>query len=357
MAEYLMFLGTQVRANGRTPSLFSYRFDDETGQAVQLAAQGGIDNPTWVAVDAARRRLYAASEVGEWNEGTVSAYAFDPATGALAYINKQSTLGSTTCHLGLSPDGRFMACANYAVISPDERPDQSTALYALGDGELPPAIGRARQAGTGPNARRQERSHGHCALFSPDSRLLWVADLGLDRLCAYAVGPEGLAATPDRDVLFEGGRGPRHAAFHPDGRTIYVVHELRAGVSVCAFDGERARHVETLDMAYPGPVDPAALQVSPDGRHVYASVRTAGEIVGFAVGDDRRLREIGRWPCSGKTPRDARLSPSGRHLLVANQDAGTVVVFRRESESGELSLLHQEIRAERPMCVAFCAAP
>ena len=189
MAEYLMFVGTQVRANGKAASLFSYRFDDETGEATPLDAIGGIDNPTWVAVDARRHRLYAASEVGEWNEGTVSAYDFDAATGAFRYINKQSTLGSTTCHLGLSPDGRFMAAANYAVISPDERPDQSAALYALGNGELPPAIGRARQVGTGPNTRRQDRSHGHCALFSPDSRILWVADLGLDKLCAYAVSP------------------------------------------------------------------------------------------------------------------------------------------------------------------------
>ena len=353
MADYLMFLGTQVRANGKTPSLFSYRFDDDTGKATPLAAQGGIDNPTWVAVDAHRPRLYAASEVGEWNEGTVSAYDFDAATGALRYVNKQSSLGSTTCHLGLSPDGRFLACANYAVISPDERPDQSSALYVLGAGELPPAIGRARQTGTGPNAQRQERSHGHCALFSPNSRILWVADLGLDRLCAYTVDGAGLRATPDRDVVFEGGRGPRHAAFHPDGKTIFVVHELRAGVSVCAFDGARATHVETVDMAYPGPVDPAALQVSPDGRHVYASVRTAGEIVGFAVGEDRRLIEIGRWACGGKTPRDARLSPSGRHLLVANQDAGRVTVFRRDPLSGALIPTGEEIRAERPMCVAF----
>jgi len=353
VAEYLMFVGTQVRANGKAASLFSYRFDDETGEATPLDAIGGIDNPTWVAVDARRHRLYAASEVGEWNEGTVSAYDFDPATGRLSYISKQPTLGSTTCHLGVSPDGRFLAAANYAVIPPAQRPDQSAALFALGDGELAPAIGRARQTGTGPNARRQERSHGHCALFSPDSSILWVADLGLDRLCAYAASADGLKPMPELDLVFEGGRGPRHAAFHPDGRTIFVVHELRAGVTVCRFDGRRVEVGETVEMVYPEPVDPAAIQVSADGRHVYASVRSAGEIVGFAVGEDRSLKEIGRWASGGKTPRDARLSPSGRHLLVANQDAGTVAVFGRDAASGELSRVSDALRLERPMCVAF----
>jgi 6-phosphogluconolactonase len=354
--DYLTFIGTQVRASGSTPSLFSYRFDEATGLLSPLDAKGGIDNPTWVAVDAPRHRLYAASEVGEWNEGTVSAYDFDPATGRLSYVNKQPTLGSTTCHLGVSPDGRFMACANYAVLSPDERPDQSTALYALGRGELAPPIGRARQTGSGPNARRQERSHGHCALFSPDSRWLWIADLGLDRLCAYAVGAEGLTPTPALDVVFETGRGPRHAAFHPDGETIFVVHELRAGVSTCRFDGRRVEVVETVDMVYPQPVDPAAIQVSPDGRHVYASVRSSGEIVGFAVAEDRRLNEIGRWPAGGRTPRDARLTASGRHLLVANQDAGSVAVFARDAASGGLTFVNDALRLERPMCVAFLAA-
>lgn len=352
-----MFVGSQVRstADRNAPAALSvFRFDEEDGSASPLAALGGIDNPTWVTIDAARRRLYATSEVVEWNEGTVSAYDIDPATGKLAYLNKQTTLGNCTCHLGLSPDGRYLAAANYADDGRGDRPDQSIALYALGAEDLPPAIARARHQGRGPLPDRQARPHAHCALFTPDGRHLFVADLGLDRLVAYRVGERGeLVAAPELDVVFEPGRGPRHIVLHPDGKTLFVVHELTPGVSVVSLEDGGSRLLWTVDLAYPQQVYPAAVVMSPDGRFLYTSVRVTGEIVGLSIGEDRRLAEIGRWACGGTWPRDARLSPSGRFLLVANQDVGKLTVLPRDAATGQLGAKVAEVELPAPMCVTF----
>ena len=216
-----MFVGSQVRSTAErdgAAGISVFRFDDASGQLKSAGGVGGIDNPTWVTVDASRRRLYAASEVVEWNEGTISVYDIDAATGGLSYVNKQTTLGNCTCHLGLSPDGKYVAAANYADDGRGDRPDQSVALYALGDAELPPAVARVRHQGRGTWPDRQARPHAHCAVFTPDSKHLLVTDLGLDRLCAYAIGPDGtLAAAPELEVNFAPGSGPRHIALHPDG--------------------------------------------------------------------------------------------------------------------------------------------
>jgi 6-phosphogluconolactonase len=331
-----------------------FRFDDRSGALTLLDGVGGIDNPNWLAVDARRQRLYAASEVVEWPEGTVTAYDIDAATGRLAYVNKQPTLGNTTCHLGLSPDGRFLAAANYADDGRGPRPDQSMTLFAPAEGALPPSIAQARHEGRGADPGRQARPHAHCAIFTPDSRHLFIADLGLDRLVAYRLDEHGeLNAAPERDVAFSPVQGPRHATLHPDGRSLFVVHELRPGISVVRLEGEQVRLGPTHDFGYPQQVYPAAIMVSPDGRYLYASVRVSGEIIGFSIGDERELSEIGRWACGGTTPRDARLSPSGNHLVVANQDAGTVVVFRRDAGSGELVERTAEVQLPTPMCVAF----
>jgi 6-phosphogluconolactonase len=354
LAGTLLFIGSQTRNNAPgTPGITAFNFDDETGALGKLVEVGGIDNANWLVLDRQHDRLYAATEVTEWNEGTISAYDLDPATGHLSYINKQPTLGSTTCHAGLSADGAWLAVANYAVLPVSERPDQSVALYRADGMELAPASGRGRHHGTGPNIDRQERPHAHCALFLPGGHNLFIADLGIDRLVAYGVGSKGeLVATPDRDVIFPPGRGPRHAVFHPDGKAIYVVHELIAGVSVLDFDGAKAALRDTIDIAYPQPVFPAAVVVSPDGKHLYATIRFTGEIVGFAIGADHGLVEIGRWPGGGTTPRDARLSPSGRYLLVANQDRGNVAIFRRDTETGALAATGS-VSVATPMCVAF----
>lgn len=354
MAGTLLFIGSQTRNNpAGTPGITVFDFDDETGAVSKRAETGGIDNANWLVLDSQHDRLYAVTEVGEWNEGTVSAYDLNPATGHLTYLNKQPTLGGTTCHAGLSADGAWLAVANYAVLPVSERPDQSVALYRADGMELAPASGRSRHHGTGPNAKRQERPHAHCVLFLPDGRHLLIADLGLDRLVAYGVGSKGeLVPTPERDVAFSPGRGPRHIVFHPHGRVIYVVHELMAGVSVLDFDGTQARLRDTVEISYPEPVFPAAIVVSPDGRQLYVTIRFTGDIVGFAIGDDDGLTEIGRWPGGGKTPRDARFSPPGRYLLVANQDNGTVAIFERDPESGALTNV-SSISVPTPMCVTF----
>ena len=132
--------------------------------------------------------MYANSEVFGWNEGTVSAYRLDPQTGSLSYLNKQPALGSILAHNSLDRTGRFVFVANYSVYAePDDSlPDQSVVVMPIReDGGLGPAVCSRSHSGSGPNAARQERSHAHCVLASPDNRHVLVADLGIDQLVVY----------------------------------------------------------------------------------------------------------------------------------------------------------------------------
>ncbi len=357
MPKTYLYMGSLTQGNAAPeppPGLSVFAFDDNSGALDLLQQLGGIDNPSWVIPDPIHSRLYAVTERSDWNEGTVSAYAIDAATGYLTYINKQPTLGNCTCHMGLSPDGRYLAAANYSTLPPGSPPDQSLALFARSSrGPLAPALASLQHQGRGADPARQERSHAHCSVFTPDSQSLLVADLGLDRLLTYAVAADGqLTATPERDVPFEPSRGPRHIVFHPSHRAMFVAHELRPGVTALSFDGTTARSIETIDLDYPEQVYPSAILASLDGLHLYVAVRVTGEIAGFSIGADFRLTSIGRWASGGTWPRDARLSPSGSHLLVANQDVGTIAIFRRDPQSGELEQ-QRTVACATPMCVAF----
>ena|GEM_PF-3280821 len=355
MTDPLMFIGSQIRSGGDGPDAIGvFRFNDTDGSMLRLGSVGGIDNPTWLTVDAGRRRLYAASEMPEWSEGTVSAYEIDAASGSLRYLNKQSTRGNCTCHLGISADGKYLAAANYAAQPEVDGPDQAVAFYRLGDAELAPASGGARHPGHSVLPDRQARSHGHCCYFTPDGKRLFVADLGLDRLVAYDIGAAGeLTPAPRFDAVFEPGRGPRHIASHPDGRTLFVVHELKPGISVASLEADGTPVLSTVDFVYPTQVYPSAVQVSADGRFVYAMVRVTGDVIALEVGADRSVREIGRWPCGATWPRDARLSPSGKFLLVANQDGNKLTVFKRDVANGQLGDVATELELPTPMCIAF----
>src|SRR5690606_39092441 len=169
-----------------------------------------------------------------WHEGGVSAFRFDGTAERLDYLNKQPTLGSIAAYNALSHDRRHLLVANYAMGSGG--PDKAVAVFAIGQaGELSPAVASVAHAGRGPHRERQERSHAHCVLPAPESRLALVADLGLDRIIGYHLDDAG-GLTRLADVATAPGAGPRHLAYHPRERLVLVSNELHSTVSSFAWD-------------------------------------------------------------------------------------------------------------------------
>ncbi len=347
-------------ANGEGISRLS--FDEASGELVRLGVTGGIDDTTWLVTNRAGDRLYATCEVTGTKESAVTAYRVDATSGDLTVINRFPTGGNEACHASITPDGRFLAVANYNGATPADWPEQSITIFPLApDGALLPAVSHVRHTGHGPNDDRQTTAHAHCIIPTPDSEFLYVADLGIDRLVAYRLGADGsLTATPARDYALPPGLGPRHIVFSRDGAHLFMVSELTPTVmsfSPAAVDGALTT-VSSVPIPPSGDsiVQPAGIVLSPDGRHLLVSLRACDEIAGFAVDPATgALRQTGRWPCGGATPRALDFAPSGRHVLVANQDADTITVFAFDAERGLLGdIVHQQ-RAGTPMSIAFAA--
>lgn len=344
-------------ARGRGIAVF--RFDEETGALTLLSETGGIDNPTFLSIDPARRTVYANSEVFGWNEGTATAYRFDPATGGLTYLGKQPTEGSITAYNSLDRTGRFLLVANYAIGDVDELPGRSAVVLPIrDDGGLGPVVDRVTHSGTGPNAARQERPHAHSIVASPDNRFVIVADLGIDKLMVYRLNAESgrLAPAPTPSFALPPGSGPRHVAFHPNGRMLLVINELASTIASLAWDAA-AGVLSPLDSvpAVPAGVEDshcADLHVSPDGRFVYGSNRGHDSIVVYRIDPaSGRMALAGHVPSGGPTPRSFALDPSGQFLLAANQNGDSLVVFRLDPDTGLPVPTGTVAPIGTPMCV------
>jgi 6-phosphogluconolactonase len=233
MSTHLMAVGSLNReapyfqgARGKGLSIF--KFDSASGHAELLCEEGGVDNPTFLSAHPTNGCLYVNSEVFGWHEGTVSAYRYASAGNRLIYLNKQPTLGSIAAHNSLSHDGRLLFVANYAMFPHGEGPDQGLVVYGLADdGRLMAPTASLAHRGSGPNAERQDRSHPHSVLQTPDGRFVVVADLGLDALLTYEFHSTGVLSAEATAVLaLPKGSGARHFAFHPNGRLAFVICEL-----------------------------------------------------------------------------------------------------------------------------------
>ena len=330
-----LYTGGYTKApDGRGDGIGIYRFDAESGQIEHVETVGGIVNPSFLAVSPDGRFLYAANE-GD-GEGSVSAYARDPEGGALRELNRQSSQGGGPCHVSVDHSGHYVLVANYGSGS-------IAALPIADDGSLLPATGSIQQEGSSVNPERQEGPHAHMIASSPDGRYVFATDLGADRIFAYRLDlgtGKLIPAGGDSGARSDPGSGPRHFAFAPDGRTVYVINELGCTLTAYAYDAESGR----LDPRQTLPTLPegfdewnlcAHVLVSPDGRFVYGSNRGHDSIAIWAVdGESGELTLVTRASSEGKIPRNFTLDPSGAWLLVANQESDTVVVMPRDAETG-----------------------
>jgi len=348
---------TPYFASANAPGISIFGFDPARATATPLGAQGGIENPTFLTAAPDGGTLYATSEVAEWNEGLISAYAIAPATGALSYINRQSTLGSITAYATLDRAARFVLIANYMGTPESERPNQSVAVFPRrADGGLDPVAASAAHAGRGPDAGRQDRSHAHCVLASPDNRYLVVSDLGIDRLVSYRFDAATGAIERAGETALPPGSGPRHFAFHPEKPFAYGVNELASTVASFAFDPASGQF-RLLDVT-PTLADTTGnhcseIKLGPDGRFLYVANRGNDSLSIFDIGEDGIAKLRTAVPSGGKTPRHFAFAPDGRTLAVANQDSDVVTLFGVDAADGSLTALGHDIDVGTPTAICF----
>lgn len=344
-------------SNGK--GIASFSFDEATGTATPIATIEGIDNPTFLSVDAKRLALHANSEVDGWNEGTVSAYSINPQTGRLAYINKQPTRGSTTAQNSQDRKGNFLLAANYSSSPEGELPNKAIIVLPIrDDGGLEPGVADAVHIGTGPNPDRQERPHPHAVQATPDNRYLVVADLGLDLLITYRFDPASGNISRHGAAALPPGSGPRHFVFHPNGRSFYLVNELTSSVASFAYDPDdgsfQLLHIEpTVPEAALATNSCSEIQIGPGGRVLYVANRGHDSLSILTLNEDGRVILDKTVPCGGKTPRHFAIDPSGSFLAVANQDSDRISLFAIDRQTGDLTPTGQDIQTGTPMCVAF----
>jgi 6-phosphogluconolactonase len=332
-----MYTGSNNRGGGPGKGIEAWSVDSETGAAELLVTVTGIDNPSYVKVSPDGTLLGAVEEVDGWNEGNAVLYAIDQSTGALTYLNKQATRGSITCHFNFSPDGRYGAIANYSTLAAGTPPDRGTAVYPVSKSGLGPVSGEAVHSGTGPNPQRQERSHAHCAVWSPDGSHLFVADLGLDGVMTY--GFDAGKIEFKRKAQVPPGSGPRHLVFRPNGKFFYVVNEMGSSVSSFAYaatDGVLTLlHTDSTlrPGGHPGNSG-SALKITPDGKFLYAGNRGHNSVARFAIGTDGVAKFLGTTSTEGDWPRDFDIDKSGKVLAVGNQQSHDIRLFHIGADGG-----------------------
>ena len=326
------------------------------------------ENTSYLALSPDRRFLFAVSESGD-NSGVYSfeVHPYDRLKPLPSgRIVKRSEIRGTSpdpCHLLYLP-GYYNHCGNPdngALLTADYS-GGSISLFPVQEGRILPPAQVVRFEGHGPVVDRQQAAHIHHLV--QHGNFLLAVDLGSDcihvlRMFDATVRPlcDGrLDRTLRLEQLFDiptpAGSGPRHLVIDKSGSHFYVLTELSNEILVYSMPdftavNDRPALLQRLavgDRAFPDQAG-GDLQLSPDGRHLYASLRNGDDgLVIARILPDGMLERLG-YQHTGAHVRDFFFLPeglsTGEFMAVFCKNGGSFQIYRRNAADGSLSLFRE----------------
>ena len=320
-----------------TEGIYVFELDTIDGTLQKICSLKGIRNPSYLTISPNGRFVYACTETKTPNAGSVSSFEFNYECKTFIFLNDQLSGGENPVYLNVHKSGAFLINANYT--------ESSVSVYPLSeDGKIDPMIQLIHYSEGSVNKVRQERSHLHAAVFSPNFEYIFLPDLGADKIRYYqfdTTQQEPLKSVlPSPFINVTPGSGPRHFTFHPFGNFAYCIDELSGTISTYKYEKERLtpfQRVPAHSSKYKEGFESSDVHVSPDGKFLYATNRgKENNIAIFSIEKDGILKIKSYQPVYGSHPRVFAIDHSGKFLIVGNVSTNNVIVFKRNVKTGLL---------------------
>lgn len=339
-ASFTCIVGSN-RGGPQNEALHLLTCDGRTGKAELVSSLTNIQGTTYCALTSDRSQIYTiAAKPGADRSSYVLRIPLE--CGAFGAPERIAELPcEAPCHISLSPDGSRLAFASYVSAR--------AGTVSMADGGVVSVV--HEDALKGPNLKRQDKAHAHCAFFTPDGRRVGIVDLGLDRI--YFYDPATMRRDDAMTIASLPGDGPRHALFSRNGKFLFVLNELGNAVSSYAFSDGRFTPVlrlSTLPEGWNGFSKAAAVKLSDDGRLLMASNRGCDSIAFFEVDESTgRLRRRNIAPLKGRFPRDFQLLPGENFMVVGHKMSDEIQIYRFDRAGCTLEAVGAPIHCWRPL--------
>lgn len=334
-------------SNAADGTVSTYQLDVDSGKLTPGAVVTAGPNVMPMAVSPDRSRLYAAVRSQPYR---VQTFSIAPADGQLTLVS-ESPAPDSYAYISLDQRGHYLFGASYDN-------DIITVTAVEGDKVAPQPLHTLKTAQNAHSVRIDKANH-----------TLLVANLGGERVLQYRFDADNGSVTPyaPDHLAAPAGLGPRHLAFAPDNRFVFVLDELQDKVITYALDAHSGRlsqvavanslpadtHLKPGAPRGPSRVGTPAMQphadnsqdiwaadihVTPDGNYLYTSERTSSVLSAFKVDKAHgTLSLIGTF-ATEQQPRGFAISADSRHLVCTGEKSEQLSVFDIDPATGGLTL-------------------
>lgn len=303
-----------------------YSIDESSGNLARIGEVEFEGSPGCLSVNHANSKLHASirsipaldSLSISPDDGSLQKLASRPAPGSAAYI-----------YLDTTENWLLSACYSEGLVAVS----RVTNGVVAGDPQSILVIGKK----------------AHCIQTDPANRFAFTPQpVDLNQIVQMKFDAEkGVLTMNDPPAMKAGeGDGPRHLQFHPNGKWVYAVNEQGKSVTLCDYDADAGnltmrQTLSTVPDNWDKSVGSCAdIEISADGRFVYASNRGHNSIAMFSINPtDGTITSLGQ-AATGEIPRSFNLIEGDEKFVVAaGQKSNDLTVYRRDIESGLLTKL------------------
>ncbi len=342
--KYAVYVSSGDEQDGAAIGI--YEWSPTSATMIKIGVDSSYTSSSYLAIDAENNKLYSVGSA-------IATFSINPITGKLTALNETKDTGKGACYLSLAHNKKFITVAYYS--------SGSASTYAiLPDGTVGKEISTVVHSGSSVNKERQEAPHVHMAFAAPNSDIILMPDLGIDQVKSYRSDENGiLTPAPNAATNITAGGGPRHLAFAPGGKRVYVLHELTGHVTGFGFDPEKGitdkiNTVSTLPEDFKEFNKSADIHVSPDGKYLYASNRGHNSLAVFSIDQaSGALTFLGAKDCGGDWPRAFAIDPSGDFILVANKNSNQISILKIDHATGFFEKVGEVATVLAPQCIRF----
>ncbi|NOU58639.1 lactonase family protein [Marinifilum caeruleilacunae] len=339
-SAYSMYIGTYTDTDSKGIYQISM---NKSGKFGELKLKAETVNPSYLCFANNGKNLLAINEINTLDGvGSVESYKIGE---ELDLLSRKSSGGAHPCFVTTNNEGLILT-ANYT--------GGNTGFLRIDeDGMISELLDVNQHEGSGSVQGRQDAPHAHSVWFQPNSKHIIAVDLGSNELWLSKIENDQFVALERNRIAMPEGAGPRHLAFHPNGKWMYVINELNNTISsINTNNYQVVQNTSSLPKDFKGSSFTADIHISSDGKFLYGSNRGHNSIAIFEVMENGGLELIDHVSTRGDHPRNFRLSPDEKYLVVANQNTNNLISFKRNKKTGLLTFV-DEAKAAKPVCVLF----
>jgi 6-phosphogluconolactonase len=334
-------------SNAQDGNIDAYTMDTSTGALTPIGKAEASKLVMPMTVSPNEKHLYA---VVRSPPPRVLTYAIDSATGALTQ-KASAPLPDSMPYVSTDRTGRWLFTASYG--------GDKLAVSPIGENGLVEAEA-IQVIPTGRNA--------HSMLVDRSNKFVYAALLGANQVLQFTFDSKTGKLTPNDPpaVSPAPGHGPRHMAFSPNDKYLYVLNELSGHITQYAIDSGKGTLtlVDSISsvpaeagLAWGAPQAPvgsasplaasppkdekpkvwaADIQITPNGKFLYSTERTTNKIALFTVAPDTgKLAYVANFATEAQ-PRGIRIDPSGQYLVASGEKSDRLSVYKIDQSTGRL---------------------